>query len=433
MNAIVNASPMAPVSSRFAAVPQENDLAGGITGGYGLVTYKGKVWTLKYQGQEMVLMRPDGDGPRNSIELVILKANPHLSKIWYENGYVEGSNAAPDCSAANGLKPDAGVPKPQHTVCATCPKNQWGSDPRGGKGKACGDSRRLAVVPLQDIPNESLGGPLLLRVPAASLQDMAAFSNSMQSKGYPYYSIGVRVGFDAKESYPKFEFSAIRPLTDAEADIVIGMQKSEAVARVVSEPSPAETAQAQALAAASEKPLFEQPPTTQSTVAQPATQVQQPTNPPVTPAAEAVAAQPAAAPVQATGFGAVAPVQTAAAPAAAAQPTAAAATNGFGAVAPVAQPAPAAQPAAQQAAPVAQQAAPVAQQPAPAAQPAPAPAPAAATSGFGAMAPAAAPAAQPAEQSFPGAADGTKPLPQADASFDAALDARLNAIIGPGA
>ena len=145
MNAIVNASPMAPVSSRFAAVPQENDLAGGITGGYGLVTYKGKVWTLKYQGQEMVLMRPDGDGPRNSIELVILKANPHLSKIWYENGYVEGSNAAPDCSAANGLKPDAGVPKPQHTVCATCPKNQWGSDPRGGKGKACGDSRRLAT------------------------------------------------------------------------------------------------------------------------------------------------------------------------------------------------------------------------------------------------------------------------------------------------
>lgn len=416
MNAIVNASPMAPVSSRFAAVPQENDLAGGITGGYGLVTYKGKVWTLKYQGQEMVLMRPDGDGPRNSIELVILKANPHLSKIWYENGYVEGSNAAPDCSAANGLKPDAGVPKPQHTVCATCPKNQWGSDPRGGKGKACGDSRRLAVVPLQDIPNESLGGPLLLRVPAASLQDMAAFSNSMQSKGYPYYSIGVRVGFDAKESYPKFEFSAIRPLTDAEADIVIGMQKSEAVARVVSEPSPAETAQAQALAAASEKPLFEQPPTTQSTVAQPAAQVQQPTNPPVTPAA----------PVQATGFGAVAPVQTAAAPAAAAQPTAAAATNGFGAVAPVAQPAPAAQPAAQQAAPVAQQ-------PASAAQPAPAPAPAAATSGFGAMAPAAAPAAQPTEQSFPGAADGTKPLPQADASFDEALDARLNAIIGPGA
>ena len=299
MNAIVNASPMAPVSSRFAAVPQENDLAGGITGGYGLVTYKGKVWTLKYQGQEMVLMRPDGDGPRNSIELVILKANPHLSKIWYENGYVEGSNAAPDCSAANGLKPDAGVPKPQHTVCATCPKNQWGSDPRGGKGKACGDSRRLAVVPLQDIPNESLGGPLLLRVPAASLQDMAAFSNSMQSKGYPYYSIGVRVGFDAKESYPKFEFSAIRPLTDVEADIVIGMQKSEAVARVVSEPSPAETAQAQALAAASEKPLFEQPPTTQSTVAQPAAQVQQPTNPPVTPAAEAAAAEAAATPAAA--------------------------------------------------------------------------------------------------------------------------------------
>ena len=423
MNQIVNASQMAPASSRFAAVPQENDLAGGITGGYGLITYKGKVWTIKHQGQEMVLMRPDGDGPRNSIELVILKANPHLSKIWYENGYVEGSNAPPDCSAANGLKPDAGVPKPQHAVCATCPKNQWGSDPRGGKGKACGDSRRLAVVPLQDIPNESLGGPLLLRVPAASLQDLAAFSNQMQAKGYPYYSIGIRIAFDAKESYPKFEFSAIRPLTDAEADVVIGMQKTEAVARVVSEPSPAETAQAQALAAPAEKPLFEQMPgTAQSTVATPAAQVQQPIQPQVTPAAAAVEARPAPV-AQATGFGEVAPVQQTAAPApTSSNVTAQAAGSGFGVVAPAA-----AQPAAQTA-PVAepvQQQAPAQQTAQAAVQPA--------TNGFGAVAPAAAQPAAATEQSFPGAADGTKPLPQADANFDAALDARLTAIIGPAA
>lgn len=408
MNQIVNASQMAPASTRFAAVPQDNDLAGGITGGYGLITYKGKVWTIKHQGQEMVLMRPDGDGPRNSIELVVLKANPHLSKIWYENGYVEGSNAPPDCSAANGLKPDAGVPKPQHAVCATCPKNQWGSDPRGGKGKACGDSRRLAVVPLQDIPNESLGGPLLLRVPAASLQDLAAFSNQMQAKGYPYYSIGIRIAFDAKESYPKFEFSAIRPLTDAEADVVIGMQKTEAVARVVSEPSPAETAQAQAPAAPAEKPLFEQMPgTAQSTVATPAA---------------AVEARPAPV-AQATGFGEVASVQQTAAPApTSSNVTAQAAGSGFGAVAPAA-----AQPAAQTA-PVAepvQQQAPAQQTAQAAVQPA--------TNGFGAVAPAAAQPAAATEQSFPGAADGTKPLPQADANFDAALDARLTAIIGPAA
>ncbi len=419
MNQIVNASQMAPASTRFASVPQENDLAGGITGGYGLITYKGKVWTIKYQGQEMVLMRPDGDGPRNSIELVILKANPHLSKIWYENGYVEGSNAPPDCSAANGLKPDAGVPKPQHTVCATCPKNQWGSDPRGGKGKACGDSRRLAVVPLQDIPNESLGGPLLLRVPAASLQDLAAFSNQMQAKGYPYYSIGVRIAFDAKESFPKFEFGAIRPLSDAEADIVIGLQKTEAVARVVSEPSPAETAQAQALAAPAEKPLFEQMPgTAQSTVATPAAQVQQPIQPQVMPAAVAVEARPAPV-AQATGFGEVAPVQQTAAPAPTSpNVTAQAAGSGFGAVAPAAaQTAPVAEPVQQQA-PAQQTAQPVGQP---------------ATNGFGAVAPAAAQPAAATAQSFPGAADGTKPLPQADANFDAALDARLTAIIGPAA
>lgn len=408
MNQIVNASQMAPASSRFASVPQENDLAGGITGGYGLITYKGKVWTIKYHGQEMVLMRPDGDGPRNSIELVILKANPHLSKIWYEDGYVEGSNAPPDCSAANGLKPDAGVPKPQHPVCATCPKNQWGSDPRGGKGKACGDSRRLAVVPEGDLSNESLGGPLLLRVPAASLQDLATFSNQMQAKGYPYNSIAIRVGFDPKESYPKFTFGAIRPLTDAEADVVIAMAKTEAVARVVSEPSPADTAQAQALTLAApvaEKPLFEQMPSTQSTVTTAAPQAQQPIQPQVMPAAAAVEAQPAPQ-AQVTGFGAAAPVQPVAQPA-----PAPVQQTGFGAAAPVA-------------APAAQQTAPQVAQPQPAAAPVQ-------QTGFGAAAPVAAPAAAAPQQSFAGAADGTKPLPQANADFDAALDARLNSIIGP--
>ena len=173
----------------------------------------------------------------------------------------------------------------------------------------------------------------------------------------------------------------LAPLTDAEADVVIGMQKTEAVARVVSEPSPAETAQAQALAAPAEKPLFEQMPgTAQSTVATPAAQVQQPIQPQVTPAAAAVEAHPAPV-AQATGFGEVAPVQQTAAPAPT-SPNVTAQAAGIG---------------------------------------------------FGAVAPAAAQPAAGTEQSFPGAADGTKPLPQADANFDAALDARLTAIIGPAA
>lgn len=391
MNAIVNTLPGA-ISSRFA--PQvnnqdANDLAGGITGGYGLIGYRGKVWSIRHKGAEQQLMRDDGDGPRGSIDVVILKANPHLSKNYYENGFVEGSNAPPDCSSANGVYPDVGVPKKQANVCLTCPKNAWGSATGGsGKGKACGDHRRMAVVPVADIKNEVYGGPLLLRCPAASLQDLAAFSNKLAQLGYPYYAVAIKIGFDPAESFPKFTFSAIRALTDAEADLVIEHQKSDAVARVI-----ADAVDPAAQQAALEAPAVAPVDPAVAALAPRAAPAAPPAPPPV---AAAQPPAPAAPPPAAT------PVVPAAAPVATA--------GGFGAAAPVANtPAPAATPVAQQGAPAPAAPAPI--------KPAPV------MTGFGAAAPV---ADTPAQQSFAGAADGTKPVDNAaTAAFEADLDAQL--------
>ena len=57
---------------------------------------------------------------------------------------------------------------------------------------------------------------MLLRVPAASLADLATFGKKMRAKGYPYNAIGTRIGFDMNASYPKLTFKAMRPLTDEE-------------------------------------------------------------------------------------------------------------------------------------------------------------------------------------------------------------------------
>jgi hypothetical protein len=282
VNAIVPQN-FGPVATRFQGQNTNNDLAGGVASSYGIVGYKGKVWSIRYRGESTPLMRPDGDGPVNSIEVVIVKASPHLSKIFYENGYQEGSSAAPDCFSNNGITPDASAQKKQATACASCPKNAWGSriTPAGKNGKACSDSKRVAVVPLQDVRNEVYGGPMLLRVPAASLQDLAGFGSKMNGLGYPYYAIGTRVAFDPKESYPKFVFSAIRPLTDGEADAILAMQNDPATARVLSE---AESYAAQA-------PV--QPVVAPSPFEQPAA----PAPAPVAPAAPIAAAPTAPAPI----------------------------------------------------------------------------------------------------------------------------------------
>ncbi len=235
-NAVIPAN-FGAVSAEFRGQPIENDLGAGIQGGYGVIGFKGKVWSIRKGGTDTPLMRDDGDGPRNSIEVVILKSATVVSKIWYERGYVEGSTAAPDCYSTNGVTPAAGATNKQSAACTNCPMNAWGSriTPAGKQGKACSDSKRLAVAPLGDIPNDAFGGPMLLRVPAASLTEMASFGDKMKALGFPYYAFGTRISFDSNESYPRFVFGAIRRLTDDEARVVVKMRDSDAVHRVLAE------------------------------------------------------------------------------------------------------------------------------------------------------------------------------------------------------
>ena len=308
MNAIVPQN-FGQLSTRFAPqVGAANELAAGITTGFGIVGYKGKVWSIRHRGDETQLMRPDGDGPMNSIEVVILKSSAHISKIFYEGTFVEGSNAAPDCFSTNGVVPDISVVNKRSNACASCPMNAWGSriTPAGKQGKACSDSKRMAIVPAADIANEVFGGPMLLRVPAASLQELATFGNKLAGLGYPSYSIAARIAFDPAEAYPKMVFSAIRPLTDQEADAVLALREDIQVSRILAEGT--EYAAAPVAAPVTLASVFEQPPVQ----AAPAPVVVQPvyTPPPVTTAAPVQVA-----PVATVSHGFGGPVLTQPAPA----------------------------------------------------------------------------------------------------------------------
>lgn len=262
------------VSAVFGgAAPGTNDeLGAGVASSYGIVGYKGKVWSIRYQGNEQVLMRDDGDGPRNSIEVVLVKASPAISKIFYKQGYVDGSNAAPDCWSANGQTPDASVQNKVSPTCAACPMNAWGSrvTEAGKQGKACSDSRRVAIVPLADINNDLFGGPMLLRVPAASLKDLKGYGDILNSHQYPYYAAATRIAFDPGEAYPKFVFTAIRPLSDDEARQVMALRDDKRIGAVLSETVDAAPAAAEAPEVP--KSPFEQDHVPQQVTPQPAAQ-----------------------------------------------------------------------------------------------------------------------------------------------------------------
>lgn len=204
-------------------------LTSGVGQGYPVLSIKGKVWHVVEGGNRELVTGPDGD-PKSSLDVVVLKANPHLSKIYYASGYEEGSTAPPDCWSSDGVTPAIGVTAPQAAKCAICPRGQWGSriSETGAKGKECSDSRRLAVAPSEDLERA-----YLLRVPAASLKDLAIYGASLDKRKAPYHGVVTRIGFDHTVAHQKLTFKALRWLTEAEFNAMGALVAGDVVSAIV--------------------------------------------------------------------------------------------------------------------------------------------------------------------------------------------------------
>ena len=224
---------------------QESDLTEGASVGFPCLTYRGKVWRVVHKGNEQPLTTPDGD-PIPSVRVVILKANSHLSKIYYEKSYSEGDSDSPDCFSVNGETPDPGAAHKQSEKCAACPKAAWGSrvTEDGKELKACQDSRRLVVVPANDIANEALGGPMLLRVPAASLGNLVAYDDMLKKANAAYFGVATKVSFDMDAAYPKLVFEydgqSTEQITAEDAQLIMELRDGEAAGRILSTQSASE-------------------------------------------------------------------------------------------------------------------------------------------------------------------------------------------------
>jgi hypothetical protein len=190
-------------------------LGAGIGASYAVLSIRGKVWRVKWQGEEHVLRDTKGE-PLRSFPGIIVGVSPAISKTYYEGAYESGSNDSPDCASSDGIRPDNGVPNPQNPLCATCPNNVFGSRvlDNGAKAKACADYKRLAVVPASDIENARFGGPMLLRIPPASLQGLIAFMGLLKQYRCPPYACITAISFDVEAEFPKLQLKPVGAITD---------------------------------------------------------------------------------------------------------------------------------------------------------------------------------------------------------------------------
>lgn len=220
-----------------------SDLNSGVSASFPVVSFKGKVWRVKFKGEEKAVLNADGD-PVASLHAVIVKASPAISKIYYKHKYTEGDDSAPTCFSVDGVRPDPGAEEVQSETCAACPHNVWGSriTENGNKTKACADSRRVAIVPYPDLRNEQGGGPMLLRIPPASLQNLVKLSEQLNQLSLPYQAVVVKIHFDHEVAFPKLLFTPAKALSAEEAVIIKEHMESESVNRMFSMAVPEEGA-----------------------------------------------------------------------------------------------------------------------------------------------------------------------------------------------
>ena len=198
-------------------------------GGFPVVSIKGKVFHIARGDTKEMVTREDGS-PASAIEVVILRANPGLSKTYYAQGYEEGAADKPTCYSNDGITPGADAQEKQSVKCATCPHNQWGSriTEQSTKAKACADVKRMAVAPIGQ-----LNDPMLLRVPAASLKALTEYGDKLKKRGVKYPSVSTKISFDYSVAYPALTFTPLSFITEAMAKQVQEIMGSDIVNQII--------------------------------------------------------------------------------------------------------------------------------------------------------------------------------------------------------
>jgi len=154
--------------------------------------------------------------------------------FYYEGSYVKGENSPPACFALGPrpteLAPSPNSPEAQAESCSSCWANQFGSS---GKGKACKNSKLLAVLP----PDATEDTPLMIiKVPPTSIKLFDSYVGSVaRAFQRPPKGVVTEISFDPHESYPKLTFSAVEPASD-ELFMLAHTRREEAIERLMVEP-----------------------------------------------------------------------------------------------------------------------------------------------------------------------------------------------------
>lgn len=219
----------------FARNNELSDTAKALTGGSvsntKRISIKGGVFRLVAGGKEIAAIDD------RHLEVIIVKAAPKVSRIFYSASYDADNVTGPDCWSNDGERPDASAENKQAETCMSCPKNIAGSGQ--GNSRACRYQQRLAVV----LANNPSGDVMQLTLPATSVfgkeegdkRPLQAYARYLAVQNPPVNpeQIVTEMRFDTKAESPKLHFKPVRWLTDDEYEIIKEQAESADAQRAV--------------------------------------------------------------------------------------------------------------------------------------------------------------------------------------------------------
>ena len=180
---------------------------------------------------------PDGmEG--ETLEVVIVD---FVSSNLFYYGPFDRDNPQPPGCFAIGPEPSLLVPSPnspnkQAETCSSCPNNQFGSA-QNGKGKACKNTRLLALMPASALDNLMEEAPIwILSVPPTSLKAFDSYVHTLSVK-HKTVPVGVitQISLDPNNTFASPRFNVVRPLQGKELGTFMS-RREEANQRLSAEP-----------------------------------------------------------------------------------------------------------------------------------------------------------------------------------------------------
>lgn len=173
--------------------------------------------------------------PNNKLDVIVL--DYAMENTYYEGKYDPNNVRSPVCFAIARAAPEVYLtPHPmsekrQAAMCDECPNLKWGSDPGGGRGKACQERRRLIMIPAntQESPEKVLSAETaIMKLPVTSVKLWANYVATVATLNKrPPFGLVTQIG---TQPNPKSQFNVTFNAVGALPDNVMAaiMQKREA-------------------------------------------------------------------------------------------------------------------------------------------------------------------------------------------------------------